>query len=47
MVSDVSEDNTLSIFRVEAHYLETPVTISHANHYHKVEDHNMKHPELL
>jgi hypothetical protein len=46
MVTDVSEDNTISVFRVEAHYLETPVTTSHTTKYHKLED-NMKHPESL
>jgi hypothetical protein len=47
MVTDVSEDNTLSVFRVEAHHLETPVTTSHTTQNHKLEDHNMKHPESL
>jgi hypothetical protein len=47
MVTEVSEDNTLSVFRVEAHHLETPVTTSPSTQYHKLEDHNVKHPESL
>jgi hypothetical protein len=47
MVTDVSESNTLSIFSVEAHHLETPVTTSHTTKYHKLEDHNMKHPKSV
>jgi hypothetical protein len=47
MVADVSEDNTLSIFRVETHHLETPVKTSHNTQYHKLEDHNTKNPESL